>query len=64
MIVDGVFLVLVVQLPLVMIAVVSGLLGLGAGVHHQRPAAIGTVVLGLVLMGCGVCVLANVLTHF
>ncbi len=60
----GVFLVLVVEFPLVLIGVVSGLLGLGAGVYFQKPAAIATATLGLVLIGYGAWSVAYALMHF
>ncbi len=63
-IVIGVFLVIAVEIPLVSIAVVSGLLGLGAGVYHGNWLAVATSAVGLALIGGGVCFIVNALTHF
>jgi len=47
----GVFLFLVVLIPLLLIGVVSGLLGVGAGIYYKDWLACVTATLGLGLVG-------------
>ncbi len=47
----GVFLAICVFIPLVLTSVVTGLVGVGAGLYHKNPVAIFTALLGLLLVG-------------
>ena len=49
----GIFLELCILLPLVLIVVVSGLLGIGAGIYHKNWIAVVTAILGMALIGFG-----------
>ena len=51
-VVVGVFLALCVFAPLVLTSVVTGLIGVGAGIYYKNPVAILTAALGLLLVGC------------
>jgi hypothetical protein len=51
-VVVGVFLALCVFAPLVLTSVVTGLVGVGAGIYDKNPGAILTATLGLLLVGC------------
>lgn len=47
----GVFLACCVFVPLVLTSVVTGLVGIGAGIYHRNPVAMITALLGLLLVG-------------
>lgn len=51
-VVVGVFLALCVFTPLVLTSVVTGLVGVGAGIYYKNPVAILTATLGLLLVCC------------
>ncbi len=48
----GIFLAFCAFVPLVLTSVVTGLVGVGAGIYHKSPVAIITALLGLLLVGC------------
>jgi len=51
-VVVGVFLAFCVFIPLVLIGVLTGLLGIAAGIYGKNPVAIMTGLLGLLVIGC------------
>jgi hypothetical protein len=50
-VVVGVFLALCVFIPLALTSVVTGLVGISAGIYYKNPRAIFTATLGLLLVG-------------
>lgn len=58
------FLVIFIAGLLALIAVVSGLLAIGAGIYHKSMPAIVLGVLGLALTGAGAWFVVSALAHF
>lgn len=48
----GLFLALCATVPLVLIGVVTGMIGVGTGISGRNPVAIITGLLGLLVIGC------------
>jgi hypothetical protein len=59
----GVFLAFCVFVPLVLTSVVTGLLGVGAGIYYKDAVAILTALTGLLLVGC-LCALLSSAMNF
>jgi hypothetical protein len=54
----------VVQVPLVLLALIAGLIGVGTGIQHKCAAEIVTGALGLSLIACGAWLAVDAIMHF
>jgi hypothetical protein len=54
----------VVQVPLALLALITGLIGVGTGIRHGCAAEFMTGAAGLCLIACGACLAVHSIMHF